>query len=166
MPEERPLVVVNATPIITLSVADHLDLLRGLYEEVVIPPAVRAEVLAGGRDRKGAMELAAAGWIRTVPLEDPRRADLLLSDLDRGEAEVIALAQERSAPLVVLDERLARRHAERLGLGITGTLGVFLKAKQKSLIPQVGPLIRQIQDHGIRLSQRLIEKTLELAGEI
>lgn len=166
MPEERPLVVVNATPIITLSVANHLDLLRGLYEEVAIPPAVRAEVLAGGRDRRGARELAAAGWIRTVPLEDPRRADLLLSDLDRGEAEVIALAQERSAPLVVLDERLARRHAERLGLRITGTLGIFLKAKQQRLIPQIGPLIRQIQDHGVRLSQRLIEKALELAGEI
>lgn len=102
MPEEGSLVVVNATPIISLSLAVHLDLLRSLYQEVLIPPAVRSEVLAFGRTGRGVEELKAAGWIKTVPLQDPRRADLL-SDLHRGEAEVIALAQEKGASLVILD---------------------------------------------------------------
>jgi uncharacterized protein len=131
MPEESRLVVVNATPIISLSLAGQLDLLRNLYREVVIPTAVRAEVLAGGRTGRGVEELQAADWIKTVPLKDPGRADLL-SDLHQGEAEVIALALERGASLAILDERLARRHALRLGLTITGTVGVFLKAKEKS----------------------------------
>ncbi|HSG40589.1 MAG TPA: DUF3368 domain-containing protein [Thermoanaerobaculia bacterium] len=164
MPEEGSLVVVNATPIISLSLAGHLDLLRHLYQEVLIPPAVRAEVLAGGRTGRGVEELKAADWVRTVPLQDPRRADLL-SDLHRGEAEVIALAQEIGASLVILDERLARRHALRLGLTITGTVGVFLKAKEKGLVPRIEPLIERILNHGIHLSPDLVHRALRLAGE-
>lgn len=40
--------------------------------------------------------LATAGFIRMASSHDPRRADLL-SDLDRGQADAIALAQERRA---------------------------------------------------------------------
>jgi predicted nucleic acid-binding protein len=45
MPERTRTVVVNTTPIITLALIGQLDLLRHLYGEVVIPPAVQAEVL-------------------------------------------------------------------------------------------------------------------------
>jgi predicted nucleic acid-binding protein len=86
-------------------------------------------------------------------------------DLDRGEAEVIALAQERSADLVILDERLARRHAARLGLKLTGTLGVFLRAKQEGLIARIRPLIDKIQREGIRLSPTVVSRALDLADE-
>lgn len=164
MPEEGSLVVVNATPIISLSLAGHLDLLQHLYQEVLIPPAVRSEVLAGGQTGRGVEELKTADWIKTVSLEDPKRADLL-SDLHRGEAEVIALAQEKGAGLVILDERLARRHALRLGLTITGTVGVFLKAKDKGLVPRIEPLIERILNHGIHLSPDLVHRALKLAGE-
>ncbi len=125
---------------------------------------VRAEVQAGGSRGIGVIELQSANWIRTVLLQDPGRADLL-SDLDRGEAEVIALAQELKADLVILDERLARRHARRLGLTLTGTLGVLLKAKERGLVPAVGPLIDQLRQGGIRLGDALVAETLRLAGE-
>lgn len=85
-----------------------------------------------------------------MPLQDARRAELL-ADLDRGEAEVIALAQELYADLVIIDERLARRHAKRLGLKVTGTLGVLLRAKTLGLVPAVRPLIEQLRQSGIRL---------------
>lgn len=105
----RRVVVVDTTPIIALSIIGQLQLLESLYGEVWIPPAVNAEVAAGG-SRPGAAELQRAAFVRVATLEDPSQADLL-SDLDRGEAEVIALARERRADLVILDERLARRHA-------------------------------------------------------
>jgi len=102
MPETTRTVVVNTTPLIALALIGQLDLLRHLYGKVVIPPAVKDEVLAGGPGGIGVTELQRAKWIRTIPLQDPRRADLL-SDLDRGEAEVIALAQELNAGLVIMD---------------------------------------------------------------
>ena len=66
---------------------------------------------------------------------------VLITDLDQGEAEVIALAQELRADLVIIDERLARWHARRLGLNTTGVLGVLLKAKESGLLEEIKPLI-------------------------
>ena len=164
MPEPSQTVVVNATPVIALALINQLDLLRRVYGEALIPPAVRAEVLAGGPGSPGFVELQRAEWIRVTDLQDPRRADLL-SDLDRGEAEVIALAQELNATLVIVDERLARRHVRRLGLKLTGTLGVLLKAKERGLIPVVKPLIDRLQRGGFRLDYFVIAEVLLLACE-
>lgn len=164
MPERLRTVIVNATPIISLALIDQLDLLRHLYDEVLIPLAVRNEVLVGGSSGIGMAELQESKWIRAISLQDPRRADLL-SDLDRGEAEVIALAQELNAELVIIDERLARRHARRLGLTLTGTVGVLLRAKERKLVPAVEPLIDQLRQGGIRLDDALVIEALELAGE-
>ena len=164
MPEEARLVVVNTTPIIALSLIGELDLLRLLYGQVLAPPSVEAEVLAGGRGGTGRSELQEASWLRIVSLQDPNRADLL-ADLDRGEAEVIALAQELSADLVIIDERLARRHARRLGLTLTGTLGVLLKAKQLGYVKFVAPLIDRLRQDGIRLSDVVVAEVLALADE-
>lgn len=164
MPAGDPPVVVDTTPIIALSLVDRLDLLRTFYRHVLIPPAVRAELDAGGGRGTGAVEVAAASWIEVVELEDRGRARLL-ADLDHGEAEVIALAQETRARLVVIDERLGRRHARRLGLFVTGTLGILLRAKEENLVPEVRPLVEALLEEQIYLGPRLVEETLRLAGE-
>lgn len=96
MPDDRRVVVCNATPLIALSLIDQLHLLQALYQNILIPPAVHDEVAVGGAGGVGAAELEASSWIRVVMLRDPARAELL-SDLDRGEAEVLALALELKA---------------------------------------------------------------------
>ena len=164
MPEPERLVVVNTTPIIALTIANQLPLLQRLYSQVLIPPTVQAEVMAGGASGVGVRELQAASWVQVMPLQDPQRANLL-TDLDRGEAEVLALAQELKAGLVIIDERLARRHARHLGLALTGTLGVLFRVKQLQLISAVQPLITAIHNGGIWLSDALVAKALTLAGE-
>ena len=155
MPDRSQIVIVNTTPLIALASINKLTLLQSLYGAVLVPPAVQAEVLAGGARNIGVTELQEADWIKLTPLQDPRRADLL-SDLDRGEAEVLALAQELNANLVIIDERLARRHAKRLGLTLTGTLGILLKAKQNRLLPAIEPLIEILQQNGIRLGAAVV----------
>jgi predicted nucleic acid-binding protein len=166
MPDRTPgIVVVNTTPIISLSVVGRLELLRDLYARPVIPPAVRAEALIKGANVAGVTELTQATWIETIALQDPRRADLI-SDLDRGEAEVLALAQELNAALVILDERMGRRHARRLGFRLTGTLGVLLRAKRQQFVPAVGPLIQDMQKAGIRFSGPLVDQVLRVAEEV
>jgi predicted nucleic acid-binding protein len=164
MPETLRIVISNATPIIGLALIRQLHLLQCLYVEVLVPPAVYAEVLAGGTGRPGSAELQHAAWIKMTPLQDPRRADLL-SDLDRGEAGILALAQELDADLVIVDERLGRRHAKRLGLTLTGTLGVLLRAKAQGYLAKVRPWIDQLQQGDIRLDKFLVKEALQLAKE-
>lgn len=85
--------------------------------------------------------------------------------MDRGETEVLALALELNADLVIMDERLGRRHAKRLGLRITGTLGVLTKAKKMGLVPAIRPLITEMQTYGFRLADDLIVKALAMSEE-
>jgi predicted nucleic acid-binding protein len=129
-----------------------------------MPSAVRDELLAGGPKGIDSARLREATWLLVASFQDPRRADLL-ADLDRSEAEVIALAQERNADLGILDERLARRHARRVGLALTGTLGVLLRAKQVGLVVAVASLIDKLRLQGIWLSEAVVAGVLRLAGE-
>jgi hypothetical protein len=103
-----------------------LTLLRDLYGEIFIPQAVYEEFLAIEPSVRQTA-LSEAPWIKITPLANPRQA-LVYVGLDQGEAEVLALANERSARLVIIDERKGRRYAKRLGLPLTGIVGVLLTA--------------------------------------
>jgi predicted nucleic acid-binding protein len=160
---DRP-VVTNTTPVVALAVLDRLHLFRDLCGEVLMPTAVREELAAGG-DRPGSLiDLGRAPWIRTVALKVPQSAEFF-SDLDRGESEVIALALEVDARMVVLDERLARRHAARLGLQLTGTVGLLIEATRRGLVARLEPLLDQLQANGFRVSPELRAASLRMAGE-
>jgi hypothetical protein len=165
MPGKPPAhpVILNNTPLVALWSLGRLTLLRDLYGEVLIPQAVYEEFLAVERPIRQTA-LAEAPWIKVTSLSDPRQA-LVYVGLDQGEAEVLALANERSARLVIIDELKGRRYAQRLGLPLTGVVGVLLTAKHHGLIPALAPLIDQLLQEGLFLAPELVEKALELAGE-
>ena len=156
-------VVVNSTPLVALWAIKRLDLLREIFGEVLIPQAVHDEFLAAETGQRAAA-LATAAWIKPVALAFPGRA-LDFTGLDRGEAEVIALADERQASLVVIDERRGRRHAIRLGLPVTGTIGLLLLGKEEGLLDEIGPLLTHFQTIGLYLHRDLIRQALVAAGE-
>ncbi|MBT9171463.1 MAG: hypothetical protein DDT18_01839 [Actinobacteria bacterium] len=89
----------------------------------------------------------------------------MVTDLGPGEASVLTLALELPDVLVILDDLLARRIAELQGLRITGTAGVLLKAKQQGYVEAIAPIIQQLVNLGFRISNRLQQDILRLAGE-
>ncbi|MDA0245779.1 MAG: DUF3368 domain-containing protein [Chloroflexi bacterium] len=158
-----PPVIVNNTPLVALWSLGKLGLLGDLFGTVWLPTAVEAEFL----DTRSVVRrqiLAESSWLQTISLTDPRHA-LTYVGLDQGEAEVLALAVEYGAQLVIMDERKGRRYARRLGLSLTGTLGVLLLAKEQGLITAVAPLLEQLLDEGLYFAPSLIEQTLLLAQE-
>jgi uncharacterized protein len=156
-------VVVNSTPLVAFWAIGRLDILRSLYGEIMIPPAVREEFLSTEKETRR-KTLKDEAWIRVVKLENPNRAGAFAS-LDEGEAQVLALAEEQNASLVLIDERKARRYAERLKLPLSGTLGVLLLAKEEQLISAVSPLLKALLEAGLYLHDDLVEQVLKLAGE-
>lgn len=156
-------VVLNNTPLAALWAIGRLDLLRDLFGKVLIPEAVRDEFLARDAGDR-ARALADSPWVQCAAIAHPRRI-LAFTGLDRGEAEVLALAEEKEARLVVLDEKKARRFAARLGIPKTGTLGLLLLAKEERLIDSLRPWLDQLHASGLHLGSDLVQKTLELAGE-
>lgn len=156
-------VVLNNSPLISLWTLRRLDLLRDLFQEVWIPAAVEEEFLAKESSARR-QALLEAPWIRCVELSNPRRP-LAYVGLDRGEAAVLALAEEHEARLVILDDRKARRYAERMRLPVSGTLGVLLLAKVAGRIDSLAFCLDRLKEAGLFLSSDLIRRTLQLAGE-
>jgi len=161
-----PLIIVNATPLISLDACNQIELLRSFYARVVVPDAVEKELRRGGRTAlPSGITPAHRAWIDVLPLSTPPSAALLAA-LDRGEAEVIALALELGCPRVVLDEQEARSVAIAMGLQVVGTMGILLRAKKSGEIPAVKPCVDDMVTKGIWLKQKLIDFVLRQAGEL
>jgi predicted nucleic acid-binding protein len=156
-------VIANNTPLVALWTLGRLDILRDLYGQVWIPRAVYEEFLASEHAQRLAA-LREAPWIVTVSVSNRQHVKVYVG-LDQGEAEVLALAEERAARLVIVDERKGRRYAQRLGIPLTGTLGTLLLAKERSLIGSLRPMLVELQNAGLYLDSALVDRALVLAGE-
>ena len=128
-----------------------------------IPQEVFNEIEAG-KHKKYYLNLLTFEWIKIEQIQD-RKSIAYFLDLDKGEAEAIVLATESEADLILLDESLGRFHAKHAGLRVTGTIGILVKAKKQGLISELKPLILELKEKGVWLSESLIERILELANE-
>lgn len=160
------IVVSNTSPLTNLAAIGQFELLRSLYGSLHIPDGVWEELNADGTQWPGSLEVASANWIYRHPVAGSPLVVTLRRDLDRGEAESIALAIQIKAHLVLLDEREGRRAAQRLGLRVIGVVGLLLDSKAKGLIPTIREQLDALRDQaGFFLSRELYERALQLANE-
>ena len=161
-------VVSNTSPVCNLAIIGRLDVLRGQFGAIQIPEAVRVELarLEHSGGRQAIDQAYADGWIRIQRLTSSDLSGVLSSSLDAGEAEVIALAIESRANLLVIDETAGRAMARSLAITHTGTLGILLKEKREGRIPSLGiEMDRLASDAGFFLSPRVRRTFLDAAGE-
>lgn len=160
------IIVSNTTPLIGLASIGQFDLLHKLFGKIHIPQAVYYEAVVAGRKKGGAKQaIAAASWIKTIVVQDRLAVEVLLDELDLGEAETIVLARELGADWVLMDEKKGRRKLTQLGLPKIGTVGVFLKAKQSGFLPVIRDNLMALRERGFSISQTVIEMVLKEAGE-
>ena len=86
--------------------------------------------------------------------------------LGRGETEAIYLALYLRPDRLLLDDGDARREAQRLGLRVTGVLGLLVAARRAGLIPAVRPDVDRLLTSGFRVSEGLYKELLAFCGEI
>lgn len=150
-------VVVNATPLIALSLIDRLDLLHQLFDEVLVRTMVYEEVVMTGSGGSGSTDLEAASWIQVrTPSAAPTIEPMLLG-LDPGEFQVLLLAREVQSDWVLIDERRGRRIARALRLSVKGTVGILLAAVHADLLSRT---------QAVEAVQRLIAKGIRIGPEV
>ena len=147
----REAVVVDTSCLIALASVDLLDLLEHFYGTIRIPYAVRDEFGA---------ELPT--WVVAEPAGNTALAGALGESLGQGEAEAIALAMERPGSLLVVDDLSARRTVRSLGITITGTLGLLVRARRDGRIPSLHRVLEKLETSGFRLSEELRAAALEM----
>ena len=157
-------VIVNSTPLISLCKVGLLDLLKKQYGEITIPEAVFHEVCK--KNDTVREQISSADWIHIERITETKSKKMYKAKLHDGEVEVMILAQEQQGEhLVIIDDGPARKTAEYLGLNLTGTIGVLIKAKMNGHIDAVMPVIKEMERHGIYMSNDLKARVKRISKE-
>jgi uncharacterized protein len=160
------IVVADTSVILNLSLVGRGNMLRDIFHEIVVPPAVQAEYvrLAGSSGRFAG--LALPDWIR---IQAPEVVPAMIGSdaaLDPGESQALALALEIHADAVLIDEVHGRTVAIDLGLTPVGVLGILVRAKRKGILTAVPPVIDSLVTKArFHASKDLILEVLRLADE-
>lgn len=143
MPEKA---IADTSALIALEKINLLDVLCKIYSEIILPEAVISEF--------GTPSVSCYA-IKKV---EGSLIKLLMTDLNlgKGESEVIALSKDTGVRIII-DDLKARKIAETLGLNITGTIGILLKAEKLGLIESAYAKARELKDKGFYVSDELLE---------
>ncbi len=155
------LVVADTSPLNYLVWIGLAEILPTLYGQVVIPPEVRAELLAADAPpivRAWANDLPS--WIEIRAADAMLTHDPGLDSLDSGERAAILLAMELEPAALLIDERAGSAIAHRIGLPVTGTLGVLDEAARRKLI-SLPDAIARLKRTSFRYPKALVERLLE-----
>lgn len=158
-------IVSNSSPIIHLAKIDQLNLLPDFFGELFIPPAVYEECITDGKGRPEVARIKQASWLRVVQVANQNLVTLLNAEIDRGEAEAIALALETQASLILLDDADAREKTRLYHLNMTGILGILLRAKKSGKIAWLSEKLDALRNTGFWLSAKLTDRLLREVGE-
>ena len=144
MPEKA---IIDTSVLIALERIDIIDVLCRIYSHIILPEAVISEFGPPSIDCYSS-EKVKSPIVRLLSLD---------LNLGRGEAESIALASEKGLRLV-LDDLKARKVAENLGLKVTGTIGILLKAESLTLIDSAFDKTKELRDKGFYISDQLLDE--------
>jgi len=164
------IVVCNSSPLIYLAALGDFELLPRLFGEIHIPSAVWTEIVEQGDGfpvQPAALLAVAQAWLRVTPLRVPvgsirpegRRLHL-------GETEVIRLAEELSADILLIDDRAAVIQARAQGFRVVPTIAIYIAAKRKGMIGSVKEKVDQLRAARFRLTERDYIAILAQAGEL
>ena len=156
-------VVADTSPIRYLVSIGEIEILPALFERIVIPTAVRDELVHDGAPE------AVRNWmqVRSPWLEVyPARAgpfDSVLEGLDEGEKAALALAASLNADLILLDDREGARAARNKGFRVVGALGLLQLAAKRGLLDWVDAFDR-LKRTNFRYRQKIIDEILQEMG--
>ena len=156
------LIVADSSALIALATCDGLDLILQIYDDIKVPEAVYAEIVAPEKPQSDALGAFLAEYVMTV---DTTRWVLTAGGLGRGEIEAMALYKQLSADALLIDDQRARIIAEHNQINCIGTLGLLLVAKTQGKIEAVSPFIQKLRQSSIHYGDDLLNRVLKLAEE-
>lgn len=161
----HPAVIADAGPLSALAKIKRLALLRRVFGSVGVTTTV-ADELCLGSAAPGTDELdraIAAGWLMRLPPPALKLPEHRI--LDVGEASCLAAVSAMPETLLLIDERLGRSEAQRLGIAYMGTAGVLCVAKELGYLKAVLPVLEEMSVAGYFLSDAVVDGARQRSGE-
>lgn len=125
------IVVADTSPLIALINLGEIEVLPRLFNTVLIPQAVLQEL--GDLRRPAAVRVFAGNPPVWIEVHEPQLIEAI-PGLDPGEEAALALALERHADFLLIDELRGRRAAIDRHMRVAGTIGVLERAAEQNLL--------------------------------
>lgn len=160
------IVLADSSPLIALARAQHLELLRKFYGEVVVSRAVYEEITISGNGLPGADEIRNSSWIRieSAPSIVPAEIHTACKGLGTGERTLIWLAWSLRADLLLINEARARRVATMLGFPIAGSVAMLERGARLGHVANLQSVYLNLLRGGIYYNPKLLNQSLERLG--
>lgn len=159
------LIISDTTPIISLIKAKQIDLLQKMFGSVVIPNAVYNELTVNKNFESEIEKLKEYSFVKVDVVINESSVNILrnVTGLDAGESEAIVMVEEKKADLLLMDEHKGRQVAKKMGINITGTIGIILQAFDEKLLSKedVEQCLVLLKECNIRISESLCNKVYE-----
>jgi len=157
-------IVTNASPLIFLAKIDKLELLIELFEEVIIPVQVFAEVVTKGKEKgmDDAFLIEHFTGSEKIKLKNVDIHGLEDIPIGVGEKAVIALARKEGIDCVLIDERKARFFAKIFKLNPRGVFWILSLACSKNIISkqEFKKLVLRVVQEGYRIKEEILARFL------
>lgn len=127
--------VLDNTVMANFALVQRADWLQELWPGMLVTPEEAWIELQAGI-RLGRLPDADWSWLTILTLTEEEQSlrDQLMPPLDQGEAACLALAYNRGYALLT-DDRVARREARRLGVPVSGTIGILKSLVDDERVP-------------------------------
>ncbi len=152
------MIVADSTPLIHLSKIGKLEILKQVFNQIIIPEAVYNEAVVKGKEKSiiSANIIDSQKWIIKKNLNENQRLEsknlLKNANIGSGEAEAIILAKSDKLGLII-DDSVGIKVAESFGIETFWTTSVILKAVSKNILTKqkAKEIIENLVKSGLRL---------------
>lgn len=148
------LLIPDTSCLIFLEKIREIEVLQKLYDRTVVTREVADEHISPLKQ-----------WIEIETAQEKRYQKVLEQSVDKGEASIMVLALEIDDCVVSIDDLRARKVAQKLGLRLTGTLGIIYKAKKAGYIASMRETIEKLKRVDFRISEKVEQELLRVSGE-
>ena len=136
-----PKIIFDNCVLSNFALSNSLNVIKTLYaNKAHITDFASAENLRGIlKGYKGLIRIRDAirsGWLKEITLKSKEEKALFESlsvSMGIGEASSIAVAKTREF-VFACDDKVARREASLLGVKLTGTIGILIRAVRKNIV--------------------------------
>ena len=151
-------IVINTTVISNFALTSRMDILKDTVGEIHTTEEVVEELKIGME--KGIFQLAITQFnIFSLNADEEAHFSTLNRRFGKGEASCLAIALSRNLRLLT-DDFDVRKFAQRMGIPISGTIGVLVMAVEKGIISrnEANKLLLEMIEKGFRSPIRSLDE--------
>ncbi len=147
------IVILNSSPLVASGRVQQLHLFQRLFGTIYIPATVYQETVTQGNNPIQQQAIVQAIEEKFIEVVSPASEHTFSRKLHPGERDVLNMALEIKADLLIIDDRKARNEARELGFAVNYTSTIVKAAEKRGCINSYQILMNTLKDMSIYLPE-------------